>query len=114
MLAFLAATALAAVAPAPTPALTPQQSAALRCGVVFARGARMQTDRRPDSAAWPPLETRGREFFVRVMARLMDDTGAGRGQLSALADRESRALTDDATVAAAMPACLGLLDAAGI
>lgn len=113
MLTLLAALTLAA-APTPAPSLTPPQSAALRCGVVFALGARMQADGKPAASAWPALGTRGREYFVRVFARLMDDTGATRDQLTALAGRETAAVKDDAAVAAAMPACLALLDAAGV
>lgn len=109
-------TALAAVtlAAAPAPPLTPPQAAALRCGVVFALGARMQADGKPAASAWPALATRGREFFVRVFARLMDDTGASRDRLTALAEAESATLKGDAAVTAAMPACLSLLDASGV
>lgn len=111
MLTLLAALTLAA---APGPSLTPPQAAALRCGVVFALGARMQADGKPAASAWPVLATRGREYFVRVFARLMDDTGASRDQLTALAGAESAALRGDATVVAAMPGCLTLLEAAGV
>ena len=111
MITVLAALTLAA-APA-APSLTPPQADALRCGVVFARGARMQADGKASATGWPELNSRGREYFVRVFARLMDDTGASRDQLSALAGAESTALKDDTSVAAAMPGCLALLDAAG-
>lgn len=111
MITILAALTLAA---APAPALTPPQSAALRCGVVFALGTRMQADGKPAAAAWPALATRGREYFVRVFARLMDDTRASRDQLTAMAGAETTALGSDAAVAAAMPGCLTLLDAAGM
>lgn len=110
MIHLLAAAALAA---APAPDLTPPQAAALRCGVVFALGSRMQADGKPVAAAWPALATRGREYFVRVFARLMDDTGASREQLTAMAGQETAALKGDAALASAMPACLALLDASG-
>lgn len=113
MTLFLAAFVLAA-APAPAPVLAPPQSSALRCGVVFAMGSKMQRDGKPAAVAWPPLATRGKEYFVRVFARLMDDTGANRDQLSAMAGVEAAALQDDRAVAAAMPRCLALLDAAGV
>ena len=109
---FAALTLVAAPAEAP-PALTPPQTAALRCGVVFALGARMQADRNPVAADWPPLGVRGKEYFVRVMAQLIDDTGASRDALAALAAREVPPLRDDYAIAAAMPACLALLDASG-
>ena len=115
MISLLAAVTLAAAsAPAPAPALTQPQSTALRCGVVFALGARMQQDGKPAAAAWPALATRGREYFVRVYARLLDDTGASRDQLVAMSGAEADALKDDGAVAGAMPVCLQLLDAAGI
>lgn len=113
MTPVLAALVLVA-APATAPALAPPQSAALRCGVVFAMGSKMQRDGKPAAAAWPPLATRGKEYFVRVFARLMDDTGASRDQLSAMAGSEAAALQGDGAVVAAMPACLVLLDAAGV
>ena len=116
MQTFLAAVVLAALPVAPPraePVLTPSQAAALRCGVVFAVGARMQADSDPAAADWPPLGERGQEFFVRVMARLIDDTGAGRDTLAAMAAREASALKDRPALAAAMPACLALLDASG-
>lgn len=119
MLTFLVAVAVstpvqtAPPAPAP-PALTAPQSAALRCGVVFALAARMQAARNPLAASWPPLAARGKEFFVRVTAKLMDETGASRADLAALATRELPALQSAGSVAAALPGCLPMLTAAGL
>ena len=118
MLTLLAALSLAAAPPeAPPPGaeptLTPPQAAALRCGVVFAIGARMQADRNPAAASWPPLATRGKEYFVRLLAQLIDDTGASRDILATMAAREVPALKDAPAIAAAMPACLALLDDSG-
>jgi hypothetical protein len=112
MLTFLAAVALAA-APTAEPTLTPPQAAALRCGVVFALGAKLQADKAPLAASWPALTTRGKEYFVRVTARLMDDTGASRDTLAAMAMRQVPALSDPAALGAAMPGCLPLLEASG-
>ena len=111
MLTILAAVTLAA-APA-EPVLTPPQAAALRCGVVFALGAKLQEDRSLLAAGWPPLRTRGKEYFVRVTAKLMDDTKASRETLAAMAMRQVPALGDPRATAAAMPGCLPLLDASG-
>ena len=110
MLSLLAAALTLAAAPV----LTPPQAQALRCGVVFALGARLQDDKSPLAAGWPPLGARGKEYFVRVTARLMDDTGADREVLTALAMREAPALSDPRALAAAVPGCLPLLDAAGL
>lgn len=113
MVTFLAAVALAAAPAAAEPVLTPPQAAALRCGVVFALGARMQADNSPLAAGWPALGTRGKEYFVRVTAQLIDDTGASREVLAAMAMRQLRALGNPAAVAGAMPGCLPLLEASG-
>lgn len=116
MLAILTAVTLAAAPAAESAAesaLTPPQAEALRCGVVFALGARLQADKAPVAARWPALGTRGKEYFVRVTAQLMDDTGASREVLAAMAMRQIPALSNPATLAAAMPGCLPLLEASG-
>lgn len=118
MLTLLAAVALAAAPSAATgptpPPLTAAQSAALRCGVVFALGARMQAESKPAAAGWPPLGVRGREYFVRVSAAIMAETGASRETLQLMAAAQLPTLADDAAVAAALPGCLSLLAAAGL
>jgi hypothetical protein len=113
MLSLFAAVALAAAPAAAEPTLTPPQATALRCSVVFALGARLQADQSLFAAGWPPLGTRGKEYFVRVTAQLMDDTGASRETLTAMAMRQVPALSDPRATAAAMPACLQLLEASG-
>lgn len=112
MLALIASVTLAA-APAEQPVLTPPQAMALRCGVVFALGARLQAEKLPLALGWPALDTRGKEYFVRVTAKLMDDTKASRETLSAMAMRQVPELQTPSAIAAAMPACLPLLDASG-
>lgn len=111
MLSFLAAVTIAAAAPEPV--LTPPQAAALRCAVVFAVGARFQSEKQPLALGWPPLATRGREYFVRVTAKLMDDTKASRETITAMAMRHAPPLSTPGALAAAMPGCLPLLDASG-
>ena len=76
-------------------------------------GARLQADGSPLAAGWPALGTRGKEYFVRVVARLMDDTKASRETLSAMAMRHVSTLSDPRATSAAMPECLPLLDASG-
>ena len=112
MLTLIAAITLAA-APAAEPVLNPPQAMALRCGVVFALGARLQAENLPIALGWPPLGTRGKEYFVRVTAKLMDDTKASREMLSAMAMRQVPSLGTPSAIAAAMPGCLPLLDASG-
>lgn len=117
MVFLLAALTLAATPATPAaatpPSLTPQ-AAALRCGVVFAMGAKIQADGKPLAANWPPLDQRGREFFVRTAARIMEETGASRDAIQALAAAQLTSLRDDGAVAAAVPGCIVLLDAAGV
>jgi hypothetical protein len=114
MLSLLAAVALVAASDAAAPVLNPQQASALRCGVVFALGARMQSEGVAQAAGWPPLGTRGKEYFVRVTARLMDETGASRDALAGIAMQQIPALEGKGAVSEAMSQCLPLLDAAGL
>ena len=81
-----AALALAALVPAaraqtpPAPELTAQQTTALRCSVAFALAADGQAKGDPAMAEYPALGERGREFFVRSSAQIMDQTGMTREQ----------------------------------
>lgn len=114
----IAAQPLAAqeAAPAPDlPQLTMEQQTSLRCGVAFAVVAQAQKAGDPSVAHYPPVGERGREFFVRTTASLMEQTGAGREAVGMMVVSEVKSLTDDpAAVDAVMPACLLLLDASGL
>ncbi len=117
---FFAPMLLAALAPQPAPAPLapeptplPQESRALlRCAAAFALVAQGQAAGDPQAKAWPDLSLRGREFFVRAMAQLMDETGRDRAGIAALANAEAQALTDSDEVAKIMPSCLLMLEAA--
>ncbi len=106
----------AAVAPVVKP-LPPEDEVALRCGVIFALGAKAQERGAPGSAGWTGLATRGREFFARAGAKAMDDTGMTRDQLRsasigmaiALTGELSGAPDTDKALAAKVDACLPLL-----
>lgn len=117
-LLLLAAPAVAqAPSPAPAPAPAPlplsvPQATALKCSAAFALGAAAQA--RGEGGAWPALGERGREYFVRASARIMDDTGWSRDRVAGRLAEEARALRPPAALAAAMPPCLTLLDAAGL
>lgn len=123
--AFIAAFAAAPLAaqPAislPSPKLTLAHQTALRCSAVFATVAADQARGLPYAAVYPPLGQRGREFFVRSTAKLMDDTGATRAQVTALAQRSladlqaglARAPNRVAALGAIMTPCLSILDGA--
>jgi hypothetical protein len=86
--AVLAAAPLAAQGSAP-PKLNLEQETAVRCSAAFAIIASEQARGTPLGATWPALGNRGREFFVRTGARLMDETGATRPQVQALFARSA-------------------------
>lgn len=114
-LVAVTASPLAAQEAAAAPDLTMEQQTALRCGVAFAVVAQAQKAGDPSVAQYPSVGERGREFFVRTTASLMEQTGAGREAIGMLVIREVKALTDDpAAVEAVMPACTMLLDASGL
>lgn len=110
-LAALVAAPANAAAPEPAP-LTLQQGAALKCSAAFALGAAAQ--QRGEGKQWPDLSVRGREFFVRTSARVMDETGWSRDLVSLRLVQEANALSQPATLALAMPPCLSLLAASGL
>lgn len=76
----------------PPPRLSLEQETAVRCGAAFAIVASEQARGSALVRAWPPLGPRGREFFVRTGARLMDETGATRPQVQALFGNAASAL----------------------
>lgn len=96
----------------PPGALSLQQSTALKCSAAFALGAAMQA--RGEGAQWPALGERGREFFVRVSAQVMDETGRSRDQVAAELTGQAKSLAEPGALAAAMPPCLLLLEASGL
>lgn len=96
----------------PAKALSIQQQAALKCSAAFALGAAAQA--RGEATAWPELAQRGREFFVRTSAAIMDETGRSRDQVAAEISEQARVLVRPGAIEAAMPPCLLLLDASGI
>jgi hypothetical protein len=107
--------------PAAPPAakLDAEQSAALACAATFAVVASEQARGVKSAYAWPPLRARGREYFVRIGARTMDQSGATREQVRAwleadVAELQQRAKASgdpDAVLAAAVRPCLPRLDA---
>lgn len=96
------------------PELTIQQKTALRCSVAFALVAEGQARGDPAVADYPPLGERGREFFVRSSAQIMDETGMSREAVAGLLAAEVAGLQEPETLASVMPPCLLLLDASGL
>ena len=111
--AALALQTAPAMPAAPQP-LAQEHRALLRCAVAFAMVSGAQANGDAEAMKWPELGTRGREFFVRAMAQLMDATGRDRAAIGALASTEAQALTTNDEVGKIMPSCLLMLDASGV
>ncbi|MBH1945137.1 hypothetical protein I5L01_12980 [Erythrobacter sp. YJ-T3-07] len=119
-LVFFAAQAPAQPAPQEAPAadallpLPADQQGAIRCSAAFALVAERQ--RHGDEAAlvYPPVGERGREFFVRTGARLMDETGMTRDAVEARLRAQAGVILAEGSLDEIMPACLMLLDASGL
>ncbi len=129
LMPFFAAALALQDAPAEPPAEAPQsaitidqlpieQAAAARCAVAFATISRWQKAGDPRGAAYPNMETGGgREFFVQVMAKLMEEIGLTREDVIALAfdGVQDHGKPDGAErIAAIMPACQLMKSAAGL
>jgi len=83
----------------------------LRCSAAFALVAERQERREPRALAFPPLRERGREFFVRAMAKLMDEARLDRARVTEALTREAVAMRVGSAADDVMPACLAALDA---
>ena len=120
LLAF--ALVAAPVAAQPLPALSLEQQMLLRCSAAFAIVANEQERGVHSQNTYPPLQQRGREFFVRSGVRLMDELDLSREQVQALVKAEVERLqgasmeSDDpaAYVDSVMRPCLAFLDASGL
>ena len=107
----------AAQAPVPSasPTLSLEQIMLLRCSAAFAIAA-------GQAPADPVLAKRGREYFVRASARLMDELALTREDVAArlraevAAQRQAAASSGDAAAHAAqvMEPCLIALNASGL
>lgn len=116
-LAAALAAGAAAAQPADLPKLTLDQETAVRCSAALAIVASEQARSAPLVAGWPILGARGREYFVRTGARLMDETGATRPQVQALFARSATELRGDGSglaqrLESLRRPCLSLLDLA--
>lgn len=115
---LLSALPAAAQTPTASPKLTLAQETSLRCSAAFGLIAYDQKRGAPGANAFPPLGTRGREFFVRTTARLMDETSASRDAVQALlkvrVDELQKGAVESANpgefVGRTVRACLPLLD----
>lgn len=94
---------------ASAPALPPELQTGLRCAALFSIVAGEQA--RQGASDWPPLQQRGREFFVRVSARVMDAGKLDRPALQTVMQAEAAALRSPDRRAALKVPCLAMLDA---
>ena len=114
MLALMAAGPAAAQQAAPTAPLSLEQRMLVRCSAAFALVAHGQAGGDAAALAWPALGARGREFFVRASARLIDEAGLDRAALTTAMIEEAQDLGQNGALAAAMPPCLSVLEASGL
>lgn len=124
LLAALAPALLAQAAASPPPPpvtdlaqLPVTEATAPRCAIAFAIVGQWQKAGEPRGAQWPDMTGSGaREFFVQAMAALMDARRLDREAVLALVAREAERLkgAGDAGIAAMMPACLSIKQAAGL
>jgi hypothetical protein len=111
---FIAAALALQPAAASPPVLSQENRALLRCAAAFAVVSNRQTKGDATAQQWPALGTRGREFFVRTMAQLMDRSGLDRAGIAALASSEAEAMVAKGEVDQVMPVCLAMLEASGV
>ena len=105
----------APAAPASEPAVVSQENRALlRCAAAFALVANRQAQGEERARQWPDVGARGREFFVRAMAQLMDATGLDRPGITRLAGDEAKALVASGEADSIMPSCLLMLQSSGL
>lgn len=108
-----------AAPPAPAPVPTVDLPVAVRCAALFGLVAGDQARGVAEALRFPPLAQRGREFFVRTGARLMDAEGLDRPAMQARMQAEVQRLRTESAAApdaadwldGAMRPCLALLDA---
>ena len=96
------------------PKLSLEQKTSLRCAAAFAIVAHGQSIGNEDALKWPAMDKRGREYFVRVSAGIMDAAKIDRQTVAAMMERDAQALWDAGEVQAIMPSCLLMLEASGI
>lgn len=110
---FAAALALQS-APADPVVISQENRALLRCAAAFALVSHGQANGDAAARQWPEMGTRGREFFVRALAQVMDATGSDRTAIAELAAAEARTLSTSGDVARIMPTCLAMLESSGV
>jgi hypothetical protein len=116
ILPALALAAVPAVAqqPAPAPQLTDEQRTLLHCSATFALVSGRQHAGDKDALAQPDITARGREYFVRALAQLIDDAHLDRETVVKLVQAEAARLQNSPDLLKEMPPCLASLQASGL
>ncbi len=83
----------------------------LRCSAAFALVAHGQETGDAAALRYPDMSQRGREFFVRGSAQVMEEAGLDRTQIEAALSAEARDISENGTIEEIMPVCLNLLPA---
>lgn len=115
--AALALAATSAVAQRPVPAnpapprLSDEQRTLLHCAAMFAVVSGRQHAGDKAALAFPDITARGREYFVRAMAQLIDEAHLDRDAVTRMVQAEAAGLQDTPDLLAGMPACLASLEA---
>lgn len=116
-IAAAAAAAVPAMAQRPVPAnpapaqLNDEQRTLLHCSATFAIVSGRQHAGDKAALAFPDITARGREYFVRAMAQLIDEAHLDRDSVVRLVQAEATQLQDSPDLLKGMPACLASLDA---
>lgn len=98
----------------PASKLTSEQRVRLRCSAAFALIAHDQSIGDEEALQWPKLEKRGREFFVRTTAGLIEQHSMTREQVAQITADEANTLLRDDETQSVMPSCMILLEASGL
>lgn len=106
-----APTLAGAQSPVPAPQLSLDHRMLVRCSAAFALVATGQENGNEAALRYPDLSQRGREFFVRASAQVMDEAGLDRAQIRAALSAEAQDLWDGDMLDQVMPVCLELLPA---
>lgn len=86
----------------------------LRCAAAFAIIARAQEGGDEAARKWPEVGERGREFFVRALAQVMENTGLDREGISRAAGVAAQKIQESGELDKIMPACLVMLEASDV
>lgn len=111
MIRLLAALALLSTPAAAqeAPQLGVEHRMLVRCSAAFAMLANRQAAGDAAALRHPAITERGREFFVRASARVMDEAGLDRDALTAAMRAEAQDIAAAGTLDQVLPHCLALL-----